>query len=620
VKKAAGVSLLLCAVFALPALAQKPTVTGIENDASLTTSLSPGALASIFGTDLAPTSGNTTVTLGGKACYVSFVNATQVNVQLPVNSGAGTFNLVVTHDGMSSVAFRVTLAAYSPAILTVNRSGSGAGTFTDGGTAVSVSAAAKIGDAVSGFGIGLGATSPVVATGTAAPSTPPASTVTKPTVTVGGVPATVTFSGLAPVQIGIDQVNFVIPEGVVVGAPNTVIWTIGGVSSPPVTIQIFGVPTTTQLMSPGASSYGQAVTLTAMVTPSTATGSVTFYDDATVLGTSTLTSGSASLTTTFLPSGRQSLTAYYGGDNGDEPSVSSALSQTVSPVTANDFAAPVGYIAGSTTSYAAVGDFNGDGKQDLVVVNYEGAVNVLLGNGDGTFQTAMITSSGDAGANDVTTGDFNGDGKTDIAMSIPNGNVAVLLGKGDGTFQPSVEYTAGLLPISVEVADFNGDGKADLVVANNVSSGGGFINVLLGNGDGTFQTTKHYAAGTLPAYATVGDFNGDGKADIAVADIASVNILLGNGDGTFQPFVTFSYTGAADNASIVVGDFNGDGKLDLAAAGTNGIGVLLGNGDGTLQPRGALHGRRRFDGQRRFQRRRQYRSGGWGLLCAARKR
>ena len=134
------------------------------------------------------------------------------------------------------------------------------------------------------------------------------------------------------------------------------------------------------------------------------------------------------------------------------------------------------------------------------------------------------------------------------------------------------------------MADFNRDGKADLVVANNVSSGGGFINVLLGNGDGTFQTAKHYAAGTLPAYAAVGDFNGDGKADIAVGDIASVNILLGNGDGTFQPFVTWSYTGAANNASIVVGDFNGDGKLDLAASGTNGLGVLLGNGDGTFQP------------------------------------
>jgi uncharacterized protein (TIGR03437 family) len=577
------VCLSLLAALAVPALALTPTIVGIQNNASFTSALSPGGIAALYGTDLAPTSGNTTVTLGGKACYVRFVSAGQVNIQLPVNLGAGTYNLVVTHDGLNSAPFKVTLTAYAPAIFTLNSSGSGPGKFTDGSTVVSTSSPAKIGDTVSGYGIGLGTTSPVVATGVVAPSTPPASTLTKPTVTVGGVPATVTFSGLEPGQIGLYQVNFVIPEGVVLGAPNNVVWTINGVSSPPVTIQIFGIPTTTKLTAPGASSYGQAVTLTAMVTPSTATGAVTFYDGVTVLGTSTPASGIAEVTTSLLASGKHSLRAYYGGSNSDEPSESAALALAVSPSAANDFAPVVSYAAGSTTSYAAVGDFNGDGKQDLVVINYEGTVNVLLGKGDGTFQPAILTSSGTAAANDIATGDFNGDGKTDLALSLPGFSVGIMLGKGDGTFQPAVEYSAGLGPISIAVADFNGDGKADIVVANNVIAGGG-ISVLLGNGDGTFRTAAHHLAGTDPFSVAVGDFNGDGKADIAVGDIASVNILLGNGDGTFLPFVTLSYTGAADNSAIVVGDFNGDGKADIAASGINGVGILLGKGDGTFEP------------------------------------
>ena len=588
-KSLVGTSLLWAALvlptLAVPALAGTPTITGIENNASYTTALSRGDLAAIYGTDLAPTSGSTTVTLGGKACYVTFVSAGQVNVQLPVNANVGTSDLVVTHDGLNSVAFKVTLSAYAPAVFTVNGSGSGTGTFIDGGKVVSAANPVKIGDTVEAYAIGMGATSPVVATGVASPTTPPASTVTKPTVTVGGAPATVAFSGLAPGDIGVYQLNFVIPEGVVIGASNDVVLTIGGVSSPPVTIPIFGIATTTKLTVPSASSYGQPVTLTAMVTPSTATGSVTFYDGVNVLGTSKLANGTATLTTSLLPSGKQSLRAYYGGnkDNNDEPSESAPLPLTVSPSTANDFAPAVAYAAGSTTSYAAVGDFNGDGKQDLVVINYEGTVNVLLGKGDGAFQPAILTSSGTAAANDIATGDFNGDGKTDLALSLPGFSVGIMLGKGDGTFQPAVEYSAGLLPLSIAVADFNGDGNADIVVANNVLAGGG-ISVLLGNGDGTFQTAVHHDAGTDPFSVAVGDFNGDGKADVAVGDIASVNILLGNGDGTFQPFVTLSYTGAADNSALVVGDFNEDGKADIAASGINGVGILLGKGDGTFEP------------------------------------
>ncbi len=146
----------------------------------------------------------------------------------------------------------------------------------------------------------------------------------------------------------------------------------------------------------------------------------------------------------------------------------------------------------------------------------------------------------------------------------------------------------------VATGDFNGNGKLDLAVADNSSAGG--VGIYLGNGDGTFQATVNYLTGPNSSSVAVGDFNGDGKLDLAVANVGTVgvspgtvSILLGNGDGTFQPAVNYSAGQGA--TSVAVGDFNGDGKLDLAVAnvGTAGVSpgtvsILLGNGDGTFQP------------------------------------
>jgi hypothetical protein len=136
----------------------------------------------------------------------------------------------------------------------------------------------------------------------------------------------------------------------------------------------------------------------------------------------------------------------------------------------------------------------------------------------------------------------------------------------------------------VAVGDFNGDGLLDLAVADYGSNS---VSVLLGNGDGSFQVPLNFAAGSKPASVAVGDFNGDGQLDLAVANYVfggSVSVLLGNGDGTFQAPLNFD----AGNhpKSVAVGDFNGDGLLDLAVAnyGSSNVSVLLGNGDGTFQP------------------------------------
>ena len=181
----------------------------------------------------------------------------------------------------------------------------------------------------------------------------------------------------------------------------------------------------------------------------------------------------------------------------------------------------------------------------------------------------------------VATGDFNQDGKLDLAVANLNDNtVSVLLGNGDGTFQSQSVYATGSGPTWIATGDFNGDGKLDLAVAN-VSDG--TVSVLLGNGDGSFQPQSVYAAGSGPHSIMSADLNGDGKLDLVVANAndTTVSVLLGNGDGTFQPQSTLS-TGRSP-VSVVAGDFDGDGVLDLAVTNIDGVLILLGNGDGSFR-------------------------------------
>ncbi|MBV9009153.1 MAG: VCBS repeat-containing protein, partial [Verrucomicrobia bacterium] len=152
----------------------------------------------------------------------------------------------------------------------------------------------------------------------------------------------------------------------------------------------------------------------------------------------------------------------------------------------------------------------------------------------------------------------------------------VFLGNGDGTVRPSLSYTAGILPQSVVVGDFNGDGKTDLAVANSNSNN---VSILLGYGDGTFQIPMNYAVGNKPRSIAIGDFNGDGKADLAVANSTdgTVSVLSGNGDGTFQTGVTYDVGGSHgyDVAAVAVGPFKPDGRTDIAATGNEGVIILL---------------------------------------------
>jgi len=277
------------------------------------------------------------------------------------------------------------------------------------------------------------------------------------------------------------------------------------------------------------------------------------------------------------------------------------------------------YSVGASPRAVVTGDFNGDGRLELAVANQaSNTVSVLTGNGDGTFQAPQTFTTG-TGPQSLAVGDFNGDGRLDL-VTVNSRDVSVLLGIGNGTFQPARsivlpgEFPPGYTgttalpqaPFSPAVADVNGDGKLDLAISgstswtNSSTHVDAYVNVLLGNGDGSFtpKAVYHLANNSLntinnPPALGLGDFNGDRKPDVVTVSTGGdgVSVWPGNGDGTLQAPVHSTSgtpfplpTGGAGN-SVVTGDLDSDGKLDLVTRSFDGNGVFVqkGNGDGTFQ-------------------------------------
>lgn len=250
---------------------------------------------------------------------------------------------------------------------------------------------------------------------------------------------------------------------------------------------------------------------------------------------------------------------------------------------AGTYLAKSDYATATSPQYLAVGDFNKDGKLDVVTMNNNNTISVLLNSGTGTFpsHTEYVTPSS---AVRVAVADVNGDGYPDIIALSGTDLVSVFINKGDGTFQPKVDYSSGSSDTrSFVVADLNGDGKPDIAVVGNISRA---VSVLLNNGDGTFAAAVNYNVGNRLVGIAAADLNGDGLTDLVVTGFSSdlVSVLINQGGGKFSTHVDYTSPQLSFPIGPVIADFNGDGKPDVAVANTTGstVSVFMNNGDGTL--------------------------------------
>jgi len=299
-----------------------------------------------------------------------------------------------------------------------------------------------------------------------------------------------------------------------------------------------------------------------------------------------------SIALNFFPSGSPLLVGDFNNDG--IPDLAVGASSSIAVLLGNGdgtFQAPRILNLNISPSSLAVADFNSDGNPDLVAGgsgSTPGTIVVLLGNGNGTFQAAKSFATATS-ISALATGDFNGDGKPDLVTANPNtDSVSVFLGNGDGTFSQQRDIPVGRNPIAVAVGDMNGDGFTDIVAANSNS---GNVSILLGDGLGGFQAAFNFAVAPNPSSLTLGDFNNDGRLDVAVtsAGTNTVSVLLNAGSAFMAseveplalirtlPAATFGV--GSNPGGLVAGDFNGDLLLDLVTVdrGSNSLSVLINN-------------------------------------------
>jgi len=302
------------------------------------------------------------------------------------------------------------------------------------------------------------------------------------------------------------------------------------------------------------------------------------------------------------PVGTAPLAVAVGDFNGDgalDLAVVNASDGSVSVLLGHGdgtFEAAMNFSACNNCNRIATGDFNADGKSDLAVlrpgdvtVGDDGDLSIFLSNGDGMFVKGPLVHPG-KNPSSLIVADVDADHKPDLLVcNATDGNVAVLLGLGDGSFQVPIPYATGASPSSILLVDFDRDGVQDLAIRRLFGT-----DILLANGNGTFRAGPSISTGLFSSIVSWADFNQDGNVDYLLTGCniegknCTISLALGNGDGTFQSSRSVASFRAS---SIAVKDFDGDGNLDIVATQANVEGqlvVLRGNGDGTFQPLDSL--------------------------------
>jgi hypothetical protein len=242
------------------------------------------------------------------------------------------------------------------------------------------------------------------------------------------------------------------------------------------------------------------------------------------------------------------------------------------------FAAPVGYPTAVGPLAITTADFNGDGWLDMAVSNHaSGNLSVLLNRGDGTFQPAVSYPVG-GNCGGVSSADLNGDGKIDLAVSTIVGNtVVVFLGDGTGKFTPAGSYSVGAAPGHVIIDDFDGDGKPDIATDDWF---GNTVSLLRGDGTGKFSPAVQYPTGGYTGVMGSADRDGDGSPDLvcALGGSTYAGALLNDGTGMFLPSMLLP-AGGQDTRTLAVGDFNNDGRPDIAVGNQSSftVSILINN-------------------------------------------
>lgn len=334
-------------------------------------------------------------------------------------------------------------------------------------------------------------------------------------------------------------------------------------------------------VSPNPATYGARTALTAEVSPAGATGNVTFYYGVSVAGVAPLTGGTATLETITLPPGSHSLRARYNGDATHSASTSAAVPLTVRSTPGQGFVRVASEINPNLPfPQLAAGDFNGDGKLDVLATDrLSMLVRLFTGKGDATYSLGGTFSPGYR-PYALAVADFNGDSLLDAVIldeSAEKGTV--LFGNGQGAFQagPSIAVRG----VEAGAGDFNRDGAVDLAVLAPYGTAPR-LTVLLGKGDGTFPARADYALESRAGSFAMADVNGDEIPDLILTMATRcVGIMPGNGDGSFG-VLTGRISFDEDVNGVTTGDFNNDGRADLAVSVGSSVATLLGNGDGSF--------------------------------------